>query len=53
MLTTLLTMAKEAPQWVKVAKILVVAGIGCQKADSLIRRMKNDHKQKKRKNDEV
>ena len=48
MLTALLTMAKEAPKWVKVAKTLVVVGIGCQKADSLIRRMKNDHKQKRK-----
>ena len=47
MLTTLLTVAKETPKWVKLASILKVVGVGCQKADPEIKRMINKHKQKK------
>ena len=47
MLTTLLTVARETSKWAKLASILVVVGIGCQKAAPEAKRMINEHKQKK------
>ena len=46
MLTTLLTVARETPKWVKLASILVVVGVGCQKAAPEVKKIIDKRKQK-------
>ena len=47
MVTALLTAAEKTSKLLKIAGILVVVGLGCQKAGPEVKRMVTEHKQKK------